>query len=56
MPYEPLFEITPGISTVALEIAEMVGGLSPASDLAASPTLHRRLRIQTIHYLSLIHI
>ena len=49
MPYEPPFEITPDISTVALEIAEMVGSLSSASDLAASPTLHRRLRIQTIH-------
>lgn len=49
MPYEPPFEITAEISALSLEIAEMVGSLSPASDLAASPTLHRQLRIRTIH-------
>ena len=49
MPYEPPFEITAKISALSLEIAEMVGSLSPASDLAASPTLHRQLRIRTIH-------
>ncbi len=49
MAYEPPFEITPEISALALDIAEMVGRLSPASDLSASPTLHRKLRVQTVH-------
>ncbi|MEG0666332.1 Fic family protein [Gordonibacter sp.] len=49
MSYEPPFQITADISTLSLEIAEMVGRLSPASDLSASPSLHRELRIKTIH-------
>lgn len=32
-----------------MEIAELVGKISPQADFAKSPTLHRRLRIKTIH-------
>ncbi|RDB61740.1 Fic family protein [Gordonibacter sp. 28C] len=49
MPYKPPFEPTDQIVETALEIAEMVGRLTPDSELSASPTLHRKLRIRTIH-------
>nr|WP_216662547.1 Fic family protein [Adlercreutzia sp. ZJ473] len=32
-----------------MEVAELVGMVSPQADLAASPMLHRELRIKTIH-------
>ena len=49
MDYQPPFERTARIDNLCMEIAEMVGSLTPASELSISPTLHRRLRIQTIH-------
>ena len=49
MDYQPPFERTTRIDNLCMEIAEMVGSLTPASELSTSPTLHRRLRIQTIH-------
>lgn len=49
MDYKPPFERTTRIDNLSMEIAEMVGSLASASDLSTSPTLHRRLRIRTIH-------
>lgn len=49
MDYEPPFERTARIDNLCMEIAEMIGSITPTSDLSASPTLHRRLRIRTIH-------
>lgn len=49
MTYEPPFKSSNRIDALALEIAELAGGLSPQIPLASSPTLHRELRIRTIH-------
>ena len=49
MAYEPPFERNDRIDTLCMEIAELVGMLSPQAPLAKSPTLHRELRIKTIH-------
>ena len=49
MPYEPPFERNDNIDSLCMEIAELVGSLSPQAPLAKSPTLHRELRIKTIH-------
>lgn len=47
--YEPPFERSATIDSLAMETSEMVGRLVAGSSLSASPTLHRRLRIQTIY-------
>lgn len=49
MPYQPPFERNDRIDTLCMDIAELVGSLSPQAPLAKSPTLHRELRIMTIH-------
>ena len=49
MPYEPPFERNDNTDSLCMEIAELVGSLSPQAPLAKSPTLHRELRIKTIH-------
>lgn len=49
MSYEPPFSTTPAIGNLSLQVAEMVGSLVPSSELRTSPTLHRKLRIKTIH-------
>ena len=49
MAYEPPFTQTRSIDGLALDIAEMVGSLAPASELSTNPQLHRELRIKTIH-------
>lgn len=49
MGYQPPFNRTPEIDNLCMETAELVGMLSPAAGLATSPTLHRELRIKTIH-------
>lgn len=49
MTYEPPFNRTPRIDSLCMEIAELVGMLAPSGDLTTSPTLHRELRIKTIH-------
>lgn len=49
MAYEPPFERNNRIDALCMEIAELVGMVSPQGDLAKSPVLHRTLRIQTIH-------
>lgn len=49
MPYEPPLNRTPHIDSLCMEIAELVGRLSPSSALSTNPTLHRVLRIKTIH-------
>ena len=49
MEYEPPFERTSQTENLSLEIAELVGSLTPSSELNASPYLHRKLRIRTIH-------
>lgn len=49
MTYEPPFKSNNRIDALALEIAELAGGLSPQIPLASSPTLHRELRIRTIY-------
>ena len=49
MAYKPPFEQTTEISNLCLEIAELVEMLHPNSELSTSPTLHRKLRIRTIH-------
>ena len=54
MNYQPPFERTAHVDNLCMELAEMVGSLTPTSELSASPTLHRQLRIHTIH--SSLHI
>ncbi|WP_172135999.1 Fic family protein [Adlercreutzia sp. ZJ473] len=49
MPYEPPFNRNDRIAHLCMEVAELVGMVSPQADLAASPMLHRELRIKTIH-------
>ena len=49
MAYEPSFERTDAIDALCMEIAELVGMLSPQAPLSTSPTLRRELRIQTIY-------
>lgn len=48
MAYEPPLQRNDAIDSLCMEIAELVGMLSPQAPLAKSPTLHRELRIQTI--------
>lgn len=47
--YEPPFTRTARMDYLCMEIAEMVGRLTPVSEMSTSPVLHRKLRIQTIH-------
>ena len=49
MAYEPSFERTDAIDALCMEIAELVGMLSPQAPLSTNPTLRRELRIQTIY-------
>lgn len=49
MPYEPPFTRTPRMDELCMEIAEMIGRITPTSNLTTSPTLHRALRIKTIY-------
>lgn len=49
MSYKPPFEITEEISSLCIEIAEMVGRLSTNASMQSDPVLHRELRIKTIH-------
>lgn len=49
MPYEPPLTLTSEILGMCSEIAEMVGSLGSLSNLQKNPTLHRELRIKTIH-------
>lgn len=49
MGYLPPFERNDRIDSLCMEIAELVGMLSPDAPLAKSPILHRELRIKTIH-------
>ena len=49
MAYEPSFERTDVIDALCMEIAELVGMLSPQTPLSTSPTLRREVRIQTIY-------
>ena len=49
MAYEPPFQRNDAIDSLCMEIAELVGMLSPQAPLAKSSTLHRELRIKTIH-------
>ena len=49
MAYEPSFKRSDVIDALCMEIAELVGTLSPQAPLSTSPTLRRELRIQTIY-------
>jgi Fic family protein len=49
MSYEPPFIRNSRIDELCMEIAELIGMISPDSRFAKSPTLHRELRIKTIH-------
>ena len=49
MAYEPSFKRSDVIDALCIEIAELVGTLSPQASLSTSPTLRRELRIQTIY-------
>lgn len=49
MSYQPPFQRNDRIDALCMEIAELVGSLTPEAPLAKSPTLHRELRIKTIH-------
>lgn len=49
MAYEPPFTRTQRVDDLCMEIAELVGMINPQADLARSRTLHRELRIKTIH-------
>lgn len=48
MACEPPFERTDAIDALCMEIAELVGMLSPQAPLATNPALRRELRIQMI--------
>lgn len=48
MACEPPFERTDAIDALCMEIAELVGVLSPQAPLATNPALRRELSIQTI--------
>ena len=45
MAYEPPFQRNDAIDSLCMEIAELVGMLSPQAPLAKSSTLHQELRI-----------
>lgn len=47
--YQPPFNRTVAIDNLCMEIAELVGSLHPTSELSTNPTLHREIRISTIH-------
>lgn len=47
--YEPPFARNDHIDSLCMEIAELVGMVSPDAPLAKNPVLHRELRIKTIH-------
>lgn len=47
--YEPPFTLSNELSARCIELAELVGRVAAPSDLSTSPTLHRRLRIETIY-------
>lgn len=47
--YQPPFKRNDRIDSLSMEIAELVGMVSPEMPLSKSPTLHRELRINTIH-------
>ena len=49
MTYKPPFESNNKIENLCMQIAELVGTVSPNADFTKSPTLHRELRIRTIH-------
>ena len=49
MAYEPPFQRNDAIDALCMEIAELVGMVSPQAAFASSPALHRELRIKTIH-------
>ena len=49
MSYEPPFERNNVIDSLCMEIAELVGMISPDAEFASNPVLHRKLRIKTIH-------
>ncbi len=49
MSYEPPFKRNDKIDSLCMEIAELVGALTSQTLFATSPTLHRELRIKTIH-------
>lgn len=49
MEYAPPFKRTAVTDNLCMEIAEMAGSILPSAELSASPVLHRRLRIRTIH-------
>lgn len=49
MSYQPPFERNDRIDELCMEIAELIGMLSPEAPLVKSPTIHRELRIKTIH-------
>lgn len=49
MSYKPPFERNDRIDSLCMEIAELVGTISPQAPLAKNPVLHRKLRIRTIH-------
>ena len=49
MSYEPPFKRNDRIDSLCMEIAELVGMISPQAPFVKSPVLHRKLRIRTIH-------
>lgn len=49
MSYEPPFAHSDASNTLCMEISELVGQISPQAPLAQSVSLHRDLRIKTIH-------
>ena len=49
MSYEPPFARTARIDALCMEIAELVGMISPQAEFARNPMLRRKLRMKTIH-------
>lgn len=49
MAYKPPFQMTDTLSTLTIEIAELLGAISFNEHFTKNPTLHRKLRVKTIH-------
>lgn len=54
MGYVPPYESTSEIQDLCMQIAEMVGRISPEAALLRSPSLHKELHIRSIHSSRLI--
>ena len=47
--YQPSFEITPEILSLAVEVGELIGKINGTAGLSASPILRRTNRIRSVY-------